>query len=108
MRVITKTGKNYMLRRISLPQGKVFSAAWSTDKPLSIAFGGSDGELGVWNLDTNADVVAHFGDRLPPLDEDLRHAKAQAATLKPPPAALEQSEESDDNGSEDEDGSEDE
>jgi hypothetical protein len=60
----------------------VFTASWCADKPLAIAYGGSDGDMGIWNLESSEGVLSHFAERIPALDEDLRGARAEAAQVQ--------------------------
>jgi periodic tryptophan protein 1 len=54
-------------------QGKVFSASFCPDDPTTLAVGGSQGSLQLWDSATNAGVRKAFGARLSELGKDASH-----------------------------------
>ncbi|WFD36909.1 rRNA-processing protein [Malassezia cuniculi] len=63
-----------------LDVGKVFTASFSPNDPLTVAAAGSSGRLGVWDMLSNAGVRRTFGDRLRNLASYSAHHGDAAAT----------------------------
>lgn len=83
--------------------GKVFTASFSPNDPLTVAVAGSNGKLQIWDTLSNPGMRRTFGDRLRRMDQYADRHPAQAA-----PARLDDGERPDvvqleDDASEDED-----
>lgn len=66
-----------------LDAGKVFTASFSPNDPLTVAVAGSSGTLRVWDTLTNPGVRRTFGDRLRRLDAYAdRHAGVEIAPAR--------------------------
>ncbi|KAJ2812390.1 rRNA-processing protein [Coemansia furcata] len=57
-----RDNKPSMVISRNLDVGSVFAARFCPDEPMLMAVGGSNGESRIWDMSTNADVRATFGD----------------------------------------------
>ena len=57
---------------LTFAQGKVFSATFSPDDPLTVAAAGSKGTLQIWDVGTNAGVRKTFSHKLAEAGRELK------------------------------------